>query len=121
MEITLFDSYTDFDAAPSGSVTVDLPADAGDASDYFALKMADDSMAPVYAKGQVVVFKKQRKAPRETTVFAAVGKDLYVRKMSYDKDFLSLIPENSAYEKLDFTGFSLNRVKVKGVAVKALD
>lgn len=121
MEIALFDSYTDFDTAPSGSVTVDLPADAGDASDYFALKMADDSMAPVYAKGQIVVFKKQRKAPRETTVFAAVGKDLYVRKISYDKDFLSLIPENSAYEKLDFTGFSLNRVKVKGVAVKALD
>ncbi len=55
MEIALFDSYTDFDTAPSGSVTVDLPADAGDASDYFALKMADDSMAPVYAKGQIVV------------------------------------------------------------------
>ena len=38
MEITLFDSYTDFDTAPSGSVTVDLPADTADASEYFALK-----------------------------------------------------------------------------------
>ena len=56
MEIALFDSYTDFDTTPSGSITVDLPEDAADASEYFALKMADDSMTPSYAKDQVVVF-----------------------------------------------------------------
>lgn len=111
MEIQVFDKYADFPASPSGTMS----AQQENAEEYFYLKPEDDSMAPQLEPGVPALFKKQRKAKNGDIVFASIGNQSYIRRISYDKDFLDLYPVNDAYEKLSFVGFSLNRVKIKGV------
>lgn len=113
MEIKIYNKYEDFESVPAGTQDVNIE---GNADDFFYLKMEDDSMSPDYEEGQLILFKKQRKAKSGEVVFVTVGNSSYIRKIWYDKDFLNLIPIHENYDKLEFTGFSLNRVKIKGVA-----
>lgn len=117
MKVPVYSTVDDYlDGTPNGEKETECNVD--DAEKLFYLTMPDDSMEPSIKKGEDVLFYETKKSGGSGKVtLTSIGKDYYVRIFDYDKDFLSLIAENPAYERMDFTGFSLNRVKLRAIKV----
>jgi len=115
MNIPVYDSYEEFlNETPSSHR--DENKEGAD-ENYFYYKMHDDSLSPEFEKDCYILMRKQKKAKNGEIVLVQIGSEYYLRKISYDKDFLTLSAINESHETFNFAGFSLNRAKVKAVIV----
>lgn len=67
--------------------------------EYFGMKINDDSMAPRFQKGDVVIVRKQSNISNDDIAIMLVnGNDATIKKIKKDKNGIALIPLNSNYQ-----------------------
>lgn len=95
---------------------VDLP---GHIHADFALTCKGDSM--IYAgikDGDIVYIRQQEKVENGQIAAVRVGdEEATLKRFYFDGEMLQLVPENSRYRPLVFTGEDINQVHVIGLAV----
>lgn len=95
---------------------VDLP---GHIHADFALTCKGDSM--IYAgikDGDIVYIRQQEKVENGQIAAVMVGdEEATLKRFYFDGEMLQLVPENSRYRPLVFTGADINQVHVIGLAV----
>lgn len=94
--------------------TVEVEKDlVGDGSEYFALKVTGDSMAPIFIEEDIVIIHKQNDC--ENNEFAVVivnGEEGTLKKVKKTESGIILQPINPAYEPLLFTNEEIKSVPV---------
>ena len=85
----------------------------GDGSEYFALKLKGDSMAPAFVDGDIVIVKKQNDC--ENNEFAIViinGEEGTLKKVKKTDVGIILQPLNPAYTPLIFTNEEIKNIPI---------
>lgn len=83
--------------------------------EYFALRIAGDSMEPKFSSGDVIIVRKQEDADDGDVVVALVnGNDAVCKRLKKYEDGIALISTNPAYEPLYF---SKNEIETEPVRI----
>lgn len=85
----------------------------------FALTCEGDSMINLgIQEGDVVYIRQQEKVENGQVAAVRVGdEEATLKRFYFDGEMIQLVPENSRYRPLVFTGESINRIHVIGLAV----
>lgn len=87
--------------------------------EYFALRIAGDSMAPFICDGDIVVVRQQEAAESGDIVIALInGDDGVCKTLRLTESSLMLISKNPAYEPLVFSCAEASAVKILGKVVE---
>lgn len=79
-----------------------LPYDAGDSSEFFALRIKGDSMIEAgILDGDMVVVSAQNTARHGEIIIALIDDEATCKRLHLDGDQVWLLPENRAYEPID--------------------
>ena len=89
-----------------------------DGSEYFALKIKGDSMAPVIIENDIVIIKKQEDFENGDLVVAIInGDEATIKKGRKSENSILLQPLNTAYEPLIFTKEEMKTIPVTIIGV----
>lgn len=93
----------------------EIPVSMAKGGEYFALKIAGQSMEPKISDGDVVIIRKQPDAETGDIVIATVnGEAATCKRLKKYRDGVELIPLNPAYQPLFFTN---EEIKEKPVTI----
>lgn len=77
----------------------EIPIKMSKQGEYFGMKINDDSMAPRFKKGDVVIVRKQSNIANDDIAIILVnGNDATIKKIKKDKNGIALIPLNPNYQ-----------------------
>lgn len=86
--------------------------------EMFALKIKGDSMEPKMSDGDIVIVRRQPVAESGQTAVVMVGnEDATVKKVSFQKDGITLIPTNPDYMPVYYTAAECDSLPVTIVGV----
>ena len=89
-----------------------------DGSEYFALKIKGDSMAPVIIENDIVIIKKQEDFENGDLVVAIInGDEATIKKGRKSDNSILLQPLNTAYEPLIFTKEEMKTIPVTIIGI----
>ena len=89
-----------------------------DGSEYFALKIKGDSMAPVIIENDIVIIKKQEDFENGELVVAIInGDEATIKKGRKSENSILLQPLNTAYEPLIFTKEEMKTIPVTIIGI----
>lgn len=90
----------------------------GDGSEYFALKVKGDSMAPVFIEGDIVIIHKQNDCENNQIAIVIVnGEEGTVKKVRKTEAGIILQPLNLAYAPMMFTNKEMDSIPVTIVGI----
>ena len=82
--------------------------------EYFALKVNGDSMLPTFLNNDIVIIKKQATAENGSVCVVLVnGDDATLKRIKKDENGILLIPDNPAYDTLQFSNKEITDKPVK--------
>lgn len=82
----------------------EIPIKMSKQGEYFGMKINDDSMAPRFQKGDVVIVRKQLNIANDDIAIILVnGNDATIKKIKKDKNGIALIPLNPNYQILYYS------------------
>lgn len=85
----------------------------GDGSDYFALKVKGDSMAPVFIEGDIVVIKKQNDCEtNEIAIVIVNGNEGTIKKVRKTDSGIILQPLNPAYTPMMYSNDEIKSIPI---------
>ncbi len=89
--------------------------------EYFALRVAGDSLEPRICNGDIIVVKETQEAVTGDYVVFSFAGDIGCKKLQMDEDGISLVPTNLAYSPMHFTNEMLKTgaIKMVGKVVEA--
>lgn len=77
----------------------EIPIKMSKQGEYFGMKINDDSMAPRFQKGDVVIVRKQSNIANDDIAIILVnGNDATMKKIKKDENGIALIPLNPNYQ-----------------------
>jgi repressor LexA len=89
----------------------------GDAREAFAYRVRGDAMAAAGIQdGDVVILRKQMFAERDAIALVLVGDDATLRYYQPEKDYIRLVPANSAYAPILVRREDFGPTQILGVA-----
>lgn len=90
----------------------------GDGSEYFALKVKGDSMAPVFIEGDIVIIHKQNDCENNQIAIVIVnGEEGTVKKVRKTEAGIILQPLNPAYAPMIFTNEEISSIPITIVGI----
>lgn len=100
-----------------GTVKVETSL-VGDGSEYFALEVKGDSMAPVFIEGDVVIVHKQNDCENNQIAIVIVnGEEGTVKKVRKTEAGIILQPLNPAYAPMMFTNKEIDSIPITIVGI----
>lgn len=86
----------------------------GDGSEYFALKVKGDSMAPVFIEGDIVIVKKQNDCENnEIAIVIVNGDEGTIKKIRKSDAGIMLQPLNPAYAPMIYSNKEIKTIPIK--------
>ncbi len=90
----------------------------GDGSNYFALKVKGDSMAPVFIEGDIVVVKKQNDCENnEIAIVIVNGDEGTIKKVRKTNAGIILQPLNPAYAPMIYSNDEIKTIPITIVGI----
>ena len=90
----------------------------GDGSEYFALKVKGDSMAPVFIEGDIVIIHRQNDCENNQIAIVIVnGEEGTVKKVRKTEAGIILQPLNPAYAPMIFTNEEIKEIPIVIVGI----
>lgn len=100
-----------------GTVKVETSL-VGNGSEYFALEVKGDSMAPVFIEGDIVIVHKQNNCENNQIAIVIVnGEEGTVKKVRKTEAGIILQPLNPAYAPMMFTNEEINSIPITIVGI----
>ena len=89
-----------------------------DGCEYFALKIAEDSMSPLLIENDIIIVQKQDNFESGDIVVATINRDeAIIRKGKKSDNNILLQPLNSTYEPLIFTYDEMKKIPVEIIGI----
>ena len=89
-----------------------------DGCEYFALKIAEDSMSPLLIENDIIIVQKQDDFESGDIVVATInGDEAIIRKGKKSDNNILLQPLNSTYEPLIFTYDEMKKIPVEIIGI----
>lgn len=96
-----------------GTVNVEISL-VGDCSEYFALEVKGDSMAPTFIEGDIVIIHKQNDCENNQIAIVIVnGDEGTIKKVRKTEQGIILQPLNPTYTPLIFTNEEIKNIPVE--------
>lgn len=90
----------------------------GDGSEYFALEVKGDSMAPVFIEGDIIIIHKQNDCENNQIAIVIVnGEEGTVKKVRKTEAGIILQPLNPAYAPMIFTNEEIDSIPITIVGI----
>lgn len=90
----------------------------GNGSEYFALEVKGDSMAPVFIEGDIVIIHKQNDCENNQIAIVIVnGDEGTIKKVRKTEQGILLQPLNPAYAPMMFTNEEINSIPITIVGI----
>lgn len=95
-----------------GTVNVEKSL-VGDGSEYFALEVKGDSMAPVFMEGDIVIVKKQNDCENnEIAIVIVNGDEGTIKKVRKTDTGIMLVPLNPAYAPMIYSNEEIKSIPI---------
>lgn len=93
--------------------TVDLDKKIADTGEYFALKIKDDSMVPIFFEGDIVIIKKQNFCENNEVALVIVnGNEGILKKVRKIDDGITLKSFNQAHKLETYTNKEIDELPI---------
>lgn len=91
----------------------EIPLQASDNREYFALEIKGDSMYPTFMEKDIIVVRKQESADTGDVVVALIGQsDATIKRLKRSSEGIELVPINTNYDVLRFSNENILNLPV---------